>query len=303
MRPAGWTSADAAGLPILPGLVRYDEVASGEIDHVIRFTAPRTANAYVWPASHRAPTGSSTDPPMGVIVRLKASVDISGYSPANQVILRALKKHGMVLADNGSSWYMSGVPDERWNNDDLHRLNGIMGSNFEVVDVSSLKVADGSYQAATGGTPPPPPPPATNLVGNPGFETSTSGWAGGGATLARVAGGHSGSWSAALTRTKSAGAVTLDDAPNWVSAAQARTYAAGAWVRGPAGRTAVLRVRQYRGPTLVRTTSGSITLSGAWQQMSVTTVAPAAGDALDLQVVGQSLAANQQLFVDDVSLV
>ena len=119
MRPLGWTSGDAAGLPILPGLVRYDEVAAGEIDHAIRFTAPRTANAYVWPASHKAPTGGASDPPMGAWFRLKASFDISGFSAQNQVILRALKKHGMVLADNGSSWFMSGAPDPGWNDDDL----------------------------------------------------------------------------------------------------------------------------------------------------------------------------------------
>ena len=111
MRPLGWTSGDAAGLPILPGLVRYDEVAAGEIDHVIRFTAPKTANAYVWPASHKAGSGGSSDPPMGAWFRLKASYDISGFSAPNQVILRALKKHGMVLADNGSPFYMSGAPD------------------------------------------------------------------------------------------------------------------------------------------------------------------------------------------------
>ena len=120
MRPLGWTSGDAAGLPILPGLVRYDEVASGEIDHVIRFTAPRTANAYVWPASHKAGSGGSADPPMGAWFRLKAGYDISGFSAQNQVILRALKKHGMVLADNGSSLFMSGAPDSGWNNSDLN---------------------------------------------------------------------------------------------------------------------------------------------------------------------------------------
>ena len=110
MRSLGWTSGDAAGLPLLPGLARYDEVAAGEIDHVIRFTAPRTANAYVWPASHKAASGAASDPPMGAWFRLKPSFDISGFSAQNQVILRALKKHGMVLADNGSSLFMSGCP-------------------------------------------------------------------------------------------------------------------------------------------------------------------------------------------------
>ena len=150
MRPLGWTSGDAAGLPILPGLVRYDEVAAGEIDHVIRFTAPRTANAYVWPASHKAASGGASDPPMGAWFRLKASFDISGFSAQNQVILRALKKHGMVLADNGSSLFMSGVPDPSWNNSDLKALRGVPGSAFEAVDVSSLEVSSTSY-AVTGG--------------------------------------------------------------------------------------------------------------------------------------------------------
>jgi hypothetical protein len=145
MRPLGWTSGDAAGLPILPGLVRYDEVAAGEIDHVIRFTAPRTADAYVWPASHKAATGGDSDPPMGAWFRLKASFDISGYSVQNQVILRALKKHGMVLADNGSSWFTSGAPDPGWNDTDLHGLRTVPGSAFEAVDVSALKVASTSY--------------------------------------------------------------------------------------------------------------------------------------------------------------
>ena len=121
MRPLGWTSGDAAGLPILPGLVRQDEVAAGTIDHAIRVTAPRTANSYVWPASHKAATGGAADPPMGAWFRLKASFDISGFSAANQVVLRALKQHGMVLADNGSPWFLSGAPDPGWNDDDLQR--------------------------------------------------------------------------------------------------------------------------------------------------------------------------------------
>ena len=150
MRPLGWTSGDAAGLPILPGLVRYDEVAAGDIDHVIRFTVPRTANAYVWPASHKAGSGSSSDPPMGAWFRLKASYDISRFSATDQVILRALKKHGMVVADNGSAFYMSGVPDPRWDNSDLNALRSVPGSAFEAVDVSSLKVSNTSYAVASG---------------------------------------------------------------------------------------------------------------------------------------------------------
>ncbi len=148
LRPDGWTSADAAGLPILPGLVRYDEVASGEIRHAIRFTAPQTQAAHIWPARHDASslTGSNY-PPMGLRLRLKASYDISGFSPEIQVILQAFKTYGIILADNGSAWYISGVPDERWNNDHLHEIDVITGSDFEVVDVSSLMIDPNSGQA------------------------------------------------------------------------------------------------------------------------------------------------------------
>ena len=150
LRPAGWTSADAAGLPIFPGLVRYDEVAAGEITHALRFTAPQTRNTYVWPARHQASDLSAVDyPPMGQRFRLKASVDISGFPALVQVILRALKKYGMILADNGSSWYISGVPDDRWNNDEMHEIAQIQGSDFEAVDESSLMVQPDSAQVGT----------------------------------------------------------------------------------------------------------------------------------------------------------
>ncbi len=148
LRPATWTSADAAGLPIFPGLVRYDEVAAGEIRHAIRFTVPQTQKAYVWPARHYASSLTGAQyPPMGARFRLKASFDISHFSAANQIILTALKRYGMILADNGSSWYLSGAPDARWNNDDLHALTGITGSAFEAVDVSPLMVDPNSDQA------------------------------------------------------------------------------------------------------------------------------------------------------------
>lgn len=139
LRPDGWTSADAAGLPILPGLVRYEEVAAGEIAHAIRFTVPQTRRAYVWPARHYASelTGSQY-PPMGQRFRLKADFDISGFSPDVRVILTAMQRYGIVLADNGSSWFIFGVPDERWDNDVLRQLRQVTGSNFEAVDVSSL---------------------------------------------------------------------------------------------------------------------------------------------------------------------
>ena len=152
LRPAGWTSADAAGLPILPGLVRYDEVASGTITHALRFTVPKTRKAYIWPARHYASTLTGSQyPPMGQRFRLKAGYDISGFSPADQVILKALKKYGMILADNGGAWYISGVPDDRWNNDILvGDLKKIKGSDLEAVDESSLMVNPDSGRARQG---------------------------------------------------------------------------------------------------------------------------------------------------------
>lgn len=148
LRPSTWTSADAAGLPIFAGLVRYDEIVAGQIHHAIRFTVPQTQDTFVWPARHEASSKTSASyPPMGARFRLKASFDISGYSAINQIILTALKQYGMMLADNGSSWYISGAPDDRWNNDDLHVLNNIAGSNFEAVDVSPLMVDPNTAQA------------------------------------------------------------------------------------------------------------------------------------------------------------
>jgi len=140
LRPAGWTSADAAGLPILPGLARYDEVARGAITHALRFTVERTRRAYVYPARHYA--SDLTDPalpPMGLRVRLKRSFDTSGFPLQARVVLEALKRYGMIVADNGTSWYITGVPDERWDNDDLHTLDQVKGSDFEVVDTRGLR--------------------------------------------------------------------------------------------------------------------------------------------------------------------
>jgi hypothetical protein len=139
LRPAGWTSADAAGLPILPGLARYPDVAKGSIDHALRFTARRTRRAYVYPARHFASDdGDAALPPMGLRVRLKANVSLDGLRPQARVIARALKRYGALLADNGSPWYFSGAPDRRWDNDDLHTLDRLTGRDFEVVDTSSL---------------------------------------------------------------------------------------------------------------------------------------------------------------------
>jgi hypothetical protein len=148
LRPVTLTSADAAGLPIFPGLLRYDEILAGEIRHAIRFTVPHTQRAYVWPGRHYASALTGTQyPPMGARFRLKASFNTAGFSAANQIILTALKRYGMMLADNGSAWYISGAPDARWDNDDLHALTTIAGSNFEAVDVLPLMVNVDSGQA------------------------------------------------------------------------------------------------------------------------------------------------------------
>ena len=149
LRPAGWTSADAAGLPILPGLVRYEEVASGRIDHAIRVTVPATQDRYVWPARHAA--SSSDDPvlpPMGLRLRLRADVDLSGLAAQAQVVARAMQTYGVIVADNGSAWYLSGVPDDRWDNDGLRTLGTLTGADFEAVEASSLMADPDSGRVA-----------------------------------------------------------------------------------------------------------------------------------------------------------
>ncbi len=174
LRPSAWTSADAAGLSILPGLVRYDEVASGIIAHALRFTVQNSRNTFVWPARHEASSSSSASlPPMGLRLRLKASVNISSFSAQNRVILTALKRYGMMVADNGSNWYISGAPDNRWNNDDLANLAGIPGSDFEVVNTSSLMVSanSGAAKQPAGATPTPTGQPSATTsptTGSPG---------------------------------------------------------------------------------------------------------------------------------------
>jgi hypothetical protein len=153
LRPATWTSADAAGLPIFPGLARYDEVAAGAINHALRFTAPQTQKAFVWPARHQASSITDTNyPPMGQRFRLKASFNIATFSPQTQVVLRALQQYGMTLADNGSAWYVSGAPDDRWDNNQLHELGQLHGTDFEAVDESSLMVDPNSAAVSGGAT-------------------------------------------------------------------------------------------------------------------------------------------------------
>lgn len=140
LRPIYWTSADAAGLPIFPGLVRYDEVvARGVIDHAVRFTCPRTQKGFIAPARHYASSDPSPSlPPMGMRVRLKATFDVSPYSTEVQVILRAMKKYGMILADNGSGWFVSGAPDPRWNDTRLDGLKQVPSSAFEVIQMGPI---------------------------------------------------------------------------------------------------------------------------------------------------------------------
>jgi hypothetical protein len=139
LRPRGWTSADAAGLPILPGLARYDEVKRGAIDHALRITVPRTRRAFVYPARHFASSLTDPDlPAMGQRVRLRRGFDLSGFPRQSRVVLRALKRYGALVADNGSAWYVSGAPSPGWDDDDLHSLHRVRGGDFEVVDTSGL---------------------------------------------------------------------------------------------------------------------------------------------------------------------
>jgi hypothetical protein len=153
LRPNTWTSADAAGLPIFAGLLRYDDIVAGELKHALRVSAISTQKAYVWPARHYASSITDTSyPPMGTRLRLRADFDITPFSPVNRIILKGLKKYGLMIADNGFSWFFDGVPDPRWNNTELRQLLDVSASDFEVVDVSSLMINPDSGQARQGGT-------------------------------------------------------------------------------------------------------------------------------------------------------
>jgi hypothetical protein len=151
LRPKEHTSADAAGLPILPGLVQFEEVRVGAIEHALRFAAEPTQGAFVWPARHEASSDTNPAlPPLGQRFRLKAEFDVESFSSENRTILTALKTYGMFLADNGGDWFLSGVPDPRWDNDDLHKLQtGVHGRDVEAVDCSSLVVDENSGQVAS----------------------------------------------------------------------------------------------------------------------------------------------------------
>ncbi len=172
-RPYTWTSADAAGLPIFPGLVRYDEVEAGAINHAIRGTVPVTRQAFTAPASHWASSVTNPNaPPMGMRIRLKASFDISGFPPNDQVILSALKKYGLIIADNGSALFISGTPDDRWNNAELDQLKTLTTSDFEVVLLGPVY--------APGNVPTGPKPTLSNLIATPPViapgQSSTLSW-------------------------------------------------------------------------------------------------------------------------------
>lgn len=161
LRPAGWTSADAAGLPIFAGLLRLDEVQAGKVDHAIRMTAQRTDRSYVWPARHQAGAANDKDlPPMGARFRLKASFSTAGFRSDTKVVLAAMKKHGMILADNGSDWYFTGAASEDWPDAFLDELKSIPASAFEAVDASSLMISPNSGRARAYS--PPAPAPSTS---------------------------------------------------------------------------------------------------------------------------------------------
>ncbi len=222
LRPAGWTSADAAGLPILPGLLRYDEVQSGQVTHAIRMTAQLTDTSYLWPARHEA--GSSANPnypPMGARFRLKASFDISGYSAQARVVLRAMQHYGLILADNGSNWYFGGTADNAWPPSLIAELKTVPASAFEAVDESSLMVDPNSGQAAqpggvSGPGPGPGPGPGYRLVAADGGVFDFGGAAFYGST---------GSLHLARPIVGSAG--TADDAGYWMVAADGGIFAFG----------------------------------------------------------------------------
>ena len=156
LRPAGWTSADAAGLPILPGLVRYDEVEANAIEHALRFTMDCTSRRYLWPARHQAGVADLTCPPMGARFRLRAGFSLEGFSPNVRVILTAMQRYGLLVADNGSDWYFQGATDERWTDDLLDELKSVPARSFVAVDESGCKVASHSGAFAYGPACPPP---------------------------------------------------------------------------------------------------------------------------------------------------
>jgi hypothetical protein len=269
MRPAGWTSADAAGLPIAPLLLRPDEIQGGVIAHAIRFTAHCTDVAYTWPASHQAGSCGSTFPPMGARFRLKAGFDISGYSASTQVVLRAFQHYGLILADNGSDWYFQGTTDDWWGTSAggqvVTDLKTVPASQFEAVDESGLQAAAGSYQALTAAAPCATPtlsasPPASQAAGSPVTVTaSTSGCVNPQYRFfTRPAGG---SWTLAQDYGPSA---TF----NWTSTTPAGAYYIGVHVRAASSANAfdAFASMPY---TLTTTRCGPVTLGASPPSPSV----------------------------------
>ena len=299
LRPKGWTSADAAGLPILPGLVRYDEVASGEIRHALRFTVPQTQRAYVWPARHFASRLTEPKyPPMGAWFRLRAGMDLTRFSTETQVILRALQRYGMILADNGSSWYISGAPDERWRNDRLRELLTIRGSDLEAVDVSSLQIGEDSAQARQDMHPPAVRNAASGEAGpvSPGeivsiFGTGLGpreGLAAGGAALPAELGGTS-------VRIGEEKAALLYASEAQVNAIVPYGLAGAAPLVVTYGGAEVLRVNVAMAPTAPAVFVYADSLAVSWNQDG-STGATARGSILSLLATGEGATTRPELY-------
>ncbi len=249
LRPAYWTSADAAGLPMTNLLLRYDEILAGEIKHAIRFTAPQTQRLFIWPARHYASTNTSALlPPMGQRFRLKANFDISGFSPTNQIILKAMKKYGIILADNGMPWFFQLASDSRWNGSDLDNLRwGTVGSNFEAVDESSLMIDPNSGAAVQ--------PNAVAALSSISVSPST------------VTGGASVSVTVNLTAAPTSGAVVTLTGSNAAFPTASVTVSAG------------LLTQTFSVPTVAVSVSTAVTITASYNGASATaslTVNPAA---------------------------
>ncbi|HYW41363.1 MAG TPA: hypothetical protein VE959_00820 [Bryobacteraceae bacterium] len=280
LRPADWTSADAAGLPIMPGLVRYDEILAGQIDHALRFTAPSTQRLYVWPGRHYASSSSSPLlPPMGQRFRLKASVDISGYSANMQIILRAIKKYGLMLADNGLPWEMQIAVDPRWNTNELDTLGSIIGSNIEAVDVSSLMIDPNSGQAVSSNPPAVVVTPASPTMGL--FQTQQF--------TATVTGSSLGvTWSMSPT-LGTLSATGFYTAPSSLTGSSSVTVTATLADGSASGKTLVTLVPATAALASVSVSPGAV-VGGSNVNVTVTLTLPALGAGLPVTLTGSNSA-------------
>jgi len=280
LRPADWTSADAAGLPIMPGLVRYDEILAGQINHALRFTAPSTQRLYVWPGRHYASSSSSPLlPPMGQRFRLKASVDISGYSANMQIILRAIKKYGLMLADNGLPWEMQIAVDPRWNTNELDTLGSIIGSNIEAVDVSSLMIDPNSGQAVSSNPPAVVVTPASPTMGL--FQTQQFT-----ATVTGSSLGVTWSMSPALGTLSATGFYT---APSSLTGSSTVTVTATLADGSASGKTLVTLVPATAALASVSVSPGAV-VGGSNVNVTVTLTLPALGGGLPVTLTGSNSA-------------